>query len=273
MRVIVRYNKNINFTDILNDYPEMSVVEHFNLIRIFVINISFDIEVGESGEEEESQASIGAAKDLVARLKDDDRIISVNRDKKLYSNMADVVETTDTSGSGNYYYHLEDMSKRNPTVTSSSDHQYSYTQDGTGVDIYILDSGISYDHPYLNDSSDGSNYDIKRALSLPNDLHGATGITGVKIANSGQNYFGGGSYVTTITFPDPSAPAYYDPNDAANFIADLNVPQSLRRPATADVTISGAVYGPLADVTITDFGNGYDVTKKALISSLITIND
>tara|TARA_A100001037_G_scaffold106674_1_gene96950 strand:+ start:19775 stop:22036 length:2262 start_codon:yes stop_codon:yes gene_type:complete len=47
-----------------------------------------------------------------------------------------------------YYSHLELISRRDHAQTTS--HRYNPTRTGKGVDCYIVDTGVNFDHPYLS---------------------------------------------------------------------------------------------------------------------------
>jgi hypothetical protein len=58
--------------------------------------------------------------------------------------------TQSTSYGANYYWHLEQIQKRDLTTTY---HDYVYDEDGTNVDVYIIDTGINHSHLHLGDAT------------------------------------------------------------------------------------------------------------------------
>jgi len=66
-----------------------------------------------------------------------------------------------TSGVTDYYYwHLEDISKRAVSLTAPTSHAnyhaWSYTQNGSEVDLYVIDTGVNSVHPMLQSTGGGS---------------------------------------------------------------------------------------------------------------------
>lgn len=59
--------------------------------------------------------------------------------------------TQSTSYGANYYWQLEQIQKRDLTTTNY--HNYTYDEDGTNVDVYIIDTGINHSHLHLGDAT------------------------------------------------------------------------------------------------------------------------
>ena len=82
------------------------------------------------------------------------------------------------------------MESTNPYGSHTSDPggDFTYTLDGTGVDIVIQDSGIQADHPEFNDA-DG----VSRVQQI--DWYTESGLTGTQDANHYRDYDGHGTHV------------------------------------------------------------------------------
>jgi len=54
-------------------------------------------------------------------------------------------------GTNLYYWHLEQIQKRDLTTTNY--HDYTYDEDGTNVDVYVIDTGINHAHLHLGEAT------------------------------------------------------------------------------------------------------------------------
>ena len=54
-------------------------------------------------------------------------------------------------GTNLYYWQLEQIQKRDLTTTNY--HDYTYDEDGTNVDVYVVDTGILHSHLHLGDAT------------------------------------------------------------------------------------------------------------------------
>ena len=242
MRIIARYNDNAVYSEIIQDYPSLSHLKHLESINVFIFSIDI-----------ENEEDTG----LVQQLKDDPRIKRVNAGGAVSGT---TIESTENNSTQGYYYHLEDINKKDPITAQANpddDHQYSYSNTGTGVDVYVLDSGVNFDHPYLQKVA-GAGTETK-INSMPG--HGETGITGLYLVNGGSNYFNNG---LTVTFPMPADGNAYGLSGASTY---------RRATGTATLSDAGGAYGSVIKITITDFGSGYDVNKKQAIGDDILIDD
>ena len=73
-------------------------------------------------------------------------------------------------------------------TSNSTAENYVYTNDGTGVDVVIQDTGIQVDHPEFLDASG-----INRVQ--PINWYTASGLTGTQSANHYRDYHGHGTHV------------------------------------------------------------------------------
>ena len=96
-----------------------------------------------------------------------------------------------TSDSGNYqnWGMRRCIERDNPyTFSSPSSNEFSYTLDGTGVDVVIQDTGVQTGHPEYDDA-DG-NTRLKQI-----DWYAASGLSGSMPSNFNSDYNGHGSHV------------------------------------------------------------------------------
>jgi len=99
-------------------------------------------------------------------------------------------KTTSSSGNNINWGLRRCMQNTNPygtTATASGD--FTYTLDGTGVDVVIIDTGIQVDHPEFNDADGNS-----RVQQI--DWYTESGISGTQSANHYSDYDGHGTHVT-----------------------------------------------------------------------------
>ena len=97
-----------------------------------------------------------------------------------------------TSDSGNYlnWGMRRCIENTNPYGSSNSDPggDFTYTLDGTGVDVVIQDTGIQVDHPEFNDA-DGNT----RVQQI--DWYTESGLSGTQNSNHYRDYDGHGTHV------------------------------------------------------------------------------
>ena len=145
------------------------------------------------------------------------------------------IDSTLIDGFGNdYYWPLEHLMKRDFTLASNATyHNYSYSKTGSNVDVYILDTGVSFHHPFLFDSTGNT-----RVRGLPG--FGFQEVTGITITDPGSGY----SSTPQVYF-------YYT-NGAID-----------DRGAQAYVTLTS---GSVTSITITNQGSGYTSAPLIQIS-------
>jgi subtilisin family serine protease len=100
------------------------------------------------------------------------------------------------SGSGKYsanwgLYRCTQESNDYNGASYSSDHRYIYSNDGSGVDVVIHDTGTQWDHPEWEDK-DGNSRFVKY------DWYSETGIVGSLASDFYTDYSGHGTHVTGI---------------------------------------------------------------------------
>ena len=204
MRYIGRYRKDVDFQTLVGSYPALSNAEHLPYVFMFI----FDTD--DAG--------------FITLLQNDSRILRIEEDQldhfvndelvdgmpiehieqapspsheftRTTTEVGNIIDSTVIDGFGtNYYWALEHLMKRNFGLASNATyHSYSYSQTGSGVDVYIVDTGVSHAHPFLFDGAGNT-----RANGLSG--YGDGGVTGVKITNGGSGYtsaptvvFSGGS--------------------------------------------------------------------------------
>ena len=132
-------------------------------------------------------------------LKNDSRVLDVviplkNRDDvKIILNASqsgDFAKTTSDSGNHLNWAMRRCMQSTNPYGGSTSDPggDFTYTLDGTGVDVVIIDSGIQTDHPEFNDA-DG----VSRVQQI--NWYTESGLSGTQSSNHYRDYDGHGTHV------------------------------------------------------------------------------
>ena len=104
--------------------------------------------------------------------------------------------TQSTSYGANYYWQLEQIQKRDLTTTNY--HNYVYDEDGTNVDVYVIDTGINHSHLHLGDATrsfemptghyDPTNY----GFSNNNDDHSHGTYCSLCVGGRHDNSQGGG---------------------------------------------------------------------------------
>ena len=106
----------------------------------------------------------------------------------------DFTKTSSDSGAYINWGLIRHKSKTNnygSGTTTSED--YTYSVDGTGVDIVIQDSGIQMDHPEF-DTSDA----LAASRTVEIDWYDASGLTGTQSANHYRDFDGHGTHVAGI---------------------------------------------------------------------------
>ncbi len=102
--------------------------------------------------------------------------------------------TKTTSDSGNYvnWGLRRCISQNNPYGTSTTvSGDYTYTLDGTGVDVVIHDSGLEVGHPEFTDANG-----MSRVQQI--DWYSASGVSGTQSVNHYRDYDGHGTHVGGI---------------------------------------------------------------------------
>jgi subtilisin family serine protease len=136
-----------------------------------------------------------------AILRNDPRITCVEippqhrEDLKIINNLTQTGnfnKTSETSGSYVNWGLRRVIAETNVYSTGSTvSGSYTYTLDGSGVDIVIQDSGIQANHPEFNDSNN-----VSRVQQI--DWYTATGISGSMPADHYTDYDGHGTHVAGI---------------------------------------------------------------------------
>jgi hypothetical protein len=108
----------------------------------------------------------------------------------LASQSGNFTKTTSDSGSQLNWGMRRCMESTNPYGTSNIDPggDFTYTLDGTGVDVVIQDSGLQVDHPEFEDA-DG----VSRVQEI--DWYDESGLTGTQSANHYRDFNGHGTHV------------------------------------------------------------------------------
>ncbi|MDA8919497.1 S8 family serine peptidase [bacterium] len=137
----------------------------------------------------------------VTTLKNDNRVKGVEippefRDDIIIEHRAtqDGNFSKTTSDSGEYinWGLVRHMTKKNPWGASDIiSKNYTYTLDGSNVDIVIQDSGVQFDHPEFK-GPDG----VERTVTI--DWYSLSGVTGTQNANHNRDLDGHGTHVAGI---------------------------------------------------------------------------
>ena len=133
------------------------------------------------------------------KLKNDPRVAEIEdpatKEVRAVVTQTNVAYTKTTSGSGSIgNWGLKRCnSATNNYGTSSTDPGggYTYTLDGTGVDIIVVDSGIEVNHPEWQDANG-----VSRLQQI--DWFRTSGVTGNQSAYHYRDYSGHGTHVTGI---------------------------------------------------------------------------
>lgn len=135
-----------------------------------------------------------------AQLRSDPRVYDVEippeqRDDLIIKRRAiqesDFAKTTSDSGSHVNWGLRRIIAESNPYIGNNVAGGYTYTLEGTGVDIIIQDSGIQADHPEFQDSQGNSRvYEI--------DWYAESGLTGTMPTEFYTDYDGHGTHVAGI---------------------------------------------------------------------------
>jgi len=139
----------------------------------------------------------------VQALKNDDRVMEVEIPPEFRDDIAIIPNSTQTgdftktsSDSGAYinWGLIRHKSKTNNygSGTTTSEN-YSYSVDGTGVDIVIQDSGIQFDHPEFK--ADDS---LAAPRTVEIDWYDVSGLTGTQNVNHDRDLDGHGTHVAGI---------------------------------------------------------------------------
>src|SRR6056300_1705114 len=139
----------------------------------------------------------------VQTLKNDDRVMEVEippefRDDIFIEPRAtqtgDFTKTTSDSGAYINWGLIRHKSKTNNYGGSSSTSEdYTYSVDGTGVDVVIQDSGIQMDHPEF-DANDA----LAASRTVEIDWYAASGLSGTQSTNHYRDLDGHGTHVAGI---------------------------------------------------------------------------
>lgn len=98
-------------------------------------------------------------------------------------------KTTSDSGTFLNWGMIRCISRSNPYGSSTSvSGDYTYTLDGTGVDVVIHDSGLQVDHPEFQDANGNS-----RVQQI--NWYTASGVSGLQSSNHYRDYDGHGTHV------------------------------------------------------------------------------
>lgn len=105
---------------------------------------------------------------------------------------SDFTKTTSDTGSYVNWGLRRIIAESNPYTDDTVAGGYTYTLDGTGVDVVIQDSGIQADHPEFQDANGDS-----RVQEI--DWYEASGLAGTMPAGHYTDYDGHGTHVAGIT--------------------------------------------------------------------------
>lgn len=105
---------------------------------------------------------------------------------------SDFTKTTSDTGSYVNWGLRRMIAESNPYTDDIVSGGYTYTLDGTGVDVVIQDSGIQADHPEFQDANG-----ISRVQQI--DWFAASGLAGTMPAGHYTDYDGHGTHVAGIT--------------------------------------------------------------------------
>ena len=160
MKYIGRYKDGTNYQDIVNDISFLSTATHLEFVKMFIFETEDKILVHLIRNHasviyvQEDHEVVGHAVDSNIKHVPPDKEILIE-DEILVDTGEAVLDDKGTvstsslayvSGGNYYYWHLEQLNKKNPATVN---HTYSYTKDGTNVDVYIVDTGIRYEHPHI----------------------------------------------------------------------------------------------------------------------------
>ena len=137
----------------------------------------------------------------VTTLKNDDRVMEVEIPPEFRDDIfiepritqdGNFSKTTSDSGEFINWGLIRHMTKKEPYGASDiTSKKYTYTLDGSNVDIVIQDSGLQFDHPEFK-GPDG----VERVVTI--DWYSLSGVTGTQNANHDRDLDGHGTHVAGI---------------------------------------------------------------------------
>ena len=147
------------------------------------------------------QAWYTLSEDEVTTLKNDDRVMEVEIPPEFRDDIfiepritqdGNFSKTTSDSGEYINWGLVRHMTKKEPYGASDiTSKKYTYTLDGSNVDIVIQDSGLQFDHPEFK-GPDG----VERTVTI--DWYNLSGVTGTQNANHNRDFDGHGTHVAGI---------------------------------------------------------------------------
>ena len=139
--------------------------------------------------------------DEAALLRNDPRVFAVELNPKnvpgviirqLSTQTGNFTKTTSDSGNFLNYGLRRCISSVNPYGTgTTASSSFTYSLDGTGVDVVIQDSGIQVDHPEFQDANG-----VSRVQQI--NWYTASGLTGTQSPNHYRDFDGHGTHVAGI---------------------------------------------------------------------------
>lgn len=186
---IVCLNRNIDYDQFWNEIENESGEDGFTPSR--------RVEIINNRDASMRQCHYALTDEEAENLKNDPRIYSVEEPTKfkpmLFASQNGVFTKT-TSNSGNYQnWGLRRVIE--PTniygTGSTASGAYTYSLDGSGVDIVIQDSGIEVNHPEFQDENGTSRV-------VTHDWFAVSGVSGTQSANHYRDYYGHGTHVAGI---------------------------------------------------------------------------
>ena len=137
----------------------------------------------------------------VTTLKNDDRVMEVEIPPEFRDDIfiepritqdGNFSKTTSDSGEFINWGLIRHMTKKEPYGASDiTSKKYTYTLDGSNVDIVIQDSGLQFDHPEFK-GSDG----VERSVTI--DWYSLSGLSGTQNTNHDRDFDGHGTHVAGI---------------------------------------------------------------------------
>ena len=147
------------------------------------------------------QAWYTLSEDEVTTLKNDDRVMDVEIPPEFRDDIfiepritqdGNFSKTTSDSGEFINWGLIRHMTKKEPYGASDIiSKNYTYTLDGSNVDIVIQDSGVQFDHPEFK-GPDG----VERTVTI--DWYSLSGVTGTQNTNHDRDLDGHGTHVAGI---------------------------------------------------------------------------
>lgn len=186
---IVSLNRGVDYDQFWNEIENESTTDGFVPER--------RVEIVNNRDASLRQCHYELTDEEAEKLRQDPRVYSVEEPTKfepflLATQTGNFTKTTSDSGSYQNWGLRRCIAETNIYGTgTTADGDYTYSLDGTGVDVVIQDSGIQPDHPEFQDANG-----VSRVQEI--DWYAESGLTGTMPVDFYSDYNGHGTHVAGI---------------------------------------------------------------------------